>query len=583
MSLFASIEDLIQTYAAQPKRFSWFLGAGASRTAGMPTASDLIWELKFRQYCRRENKNVSSHDWSNQTIRSRVQSYFDSKSAPENYAASEYSYYFKQEFGDDLSSQQKFIQEQFHPDKIALNIGQRALAAMMTMESANVVFTTNFDYVLETAVASVTGKSLTAYHLEGSYAALDALTADQFPIYAKLHGDFRYRSLKNLEQHLRRNDEDIQKCFLVACNRFGCVVSGFSGRDQNVMELFESALAQPNPFPSGLFWTVTRKTDVSQNVVDLITAATKKGIKAALVEVATFDVLMAKLWNQIPGKTIELEERVSPKISTVVSISIPSPGKRYPILRTNALVIASLPEQCGRLKCRRLPTFDEIRTAQNGKIPDSAYTLESELLYWGSRSEVRSWVPDSNIVADEPHHFGDVYTAVAGSTKLKGLFEEGLARALCADRPIVLRKKGRDFYAVASTRPSDAAKLEVLRRAIAFQGSAPTSGALTNLNATWSEALSIKLDFRDRKAFLLLEPDIWISPLATRELAQEFMKARQVKRYNPQANRILDAWIQIILGSGIVPGSTVEVTAFSEGDHPASFGIISRTAYSGRE
>jgi hypothetical protein len=34
--------------------------------------------------------------------------------------------------------------------------------------------------------------------------------------------------------------------------RFGFVVTGYSGRDQSVMELFRSVLKTPDPFPHGL-------------------------------------------------------------------------------------------------------------------------------------------------------------------------------------------------------------------------------------------------------------------------------------------------------------------------------------------
>jgi hypothetical protein len=40
----------------RPQNFAWFLGAGASRSAGLPTATDMIWDLKRRYYCQQENE-----------------------------------------------------------------------------------------------------------------------------------------------------------------------------------------------------------------------------------------------------------------------------------------------------------------------------------------------------------------------------------------------------------------------------------------------------------------------------------------------------------------------------------------------
>ncbi|WP_369816915.1 SIR2 family protein [Nitrosovibrio sp. Nv17] len=76
------------------------------------------------------------------------------------------------------------------------------------------VFTTNFDTVLEKAVAEVSGRPLAAFHIEGSYAANDVLSNEQYPIYCKLHGDFRYQSVKNLSADLKAQDDELGKCLV---------------------------------------------------------------------------------------------------------------------------------------------------------------------------------------------------------------------------------------------------------------------------------------------------------------------------------------------------------------------------------
>lgn len=56
------------------------------------------------------------------------------------------------------------------------------------MKLARVIFTTNFDAVVETVYAFMTGTDLQAYNLNGSYAALLALNNKSFTFYAKMHG-----------------------------------------------------------------------------------------------------------------------------------------------------------------------------------------------------------------------------------------------------------------------------------------------------------------------------------------------------------------------------------------------------------
>jgi hypothetical protein len=54
--------DFLQHYLQNAPHLMWFLGAGTSRTAGLPTATDIIWDLKHRYYCLHENQDLQSHD-----------------------------------------------------------------------------------------------------------------------------------------------------------------------------------------------------------------------------------------------------------------------------------------------------------------------------------------------------------------------------------------------------------------------------------------------------------------------------------------------------------------------------------------
>ncbi len=253
-----SPQKFLAYYVQHAPQLMWFLGAGTSRSAGMPTATDIIWDLKRKYYCLEENQDLQAHDINNQAIRRKIQNYVDSKGFPAPWSHEEYAFYFDLTFGDDYGSQHRYIREQFDSEKISLNIGHRVLAALLEMGLARVIYTTNFDEVVETAFSVVAGKQLGTFHLEGSYAALDALNAERFPIYAKIHGDFRYQKIKNLPADLLHNDDKIQKCFLAASNRYGLIVTGYSGRDANVMTMFNAALGQNNAFPQGLFWLTPR-------------------------------------------------------------------------------------------------------------------------------------------------------------------------------------------------------------------------------------------------------------------------------------------------------------------------------------
>ncbi|WP_208110140.1 SIR2 family protein [Methylocaldum gracile] len=576
-------QEFLRRFAQHSPQLMWFLGAGSSRSAGLPTALDLIWDLKRRYYCAKENQDLQAHNVSNHAIRAKIQSYIDGKGFPAEWSPEEYSFYFKHMFGDDYDAQRSYIQSQLSPDKITLTIGQRALAALLAMGRTRLIFTTNFDNVVEFAYAEVTNKNLDAFHLEGSYAALDALNAEAFPLYAKIHGDFRYRSIKNLPSDLLDNDTEIQKCFIAAAGRYGLVVAGYSGRDANVMAMMDKALEQPNPFPHGIWWTTPDMAGVAPAVVAFIEGAKSKGLSAHVVETDPFDVMLSKIWRQIPDKPQALDQKVRSARAKAVSIPLPRPGRDYPILRTNAVEVIDTPRVCGRLPANGLAAAD-LFAAVRERRPDAIVSYQDGIIFWGNSQQVAAslegLVADIN---DAPfREFADPIADIAASTYLKSFFEHGIVEAICSDKPVLLRKKGRSYYAIVNSRRSDDPRFASLKNAIRYLGSGSINGAVPSLPETfWSEAVRLNLDERGGRLWLLLEPDIWISPLTQRENAREFLRERKLKRFNNRSSNILDAWIEILLGI-IGQGQAVSVSYMPDSDYPAAFNISTRTAFSRR-
>jgi len=558
----------------------WFLGAGTSRSSGLPTAADLIWDLKRQYYCTSENQDAQSHNIANHAIREKIQAYFDGRHCPECWSNEEYSYYFELMFGEDYAAQQIYIQSQVSPDKVTLTIGPRVLASLLGMGRSRLVFTTNFDSVLEDAYASVTGNNLATFNLEGSYAALEALNAERFPLYAKVHGDFRYQKIKNLSKDLLNNDEKIQECFVAAAGRYGLVVAGYSGRDRNIMDMFEEALAQPNPFPRGIWWTVPHVSSVTPAVIEFIEAARSRGVAAHVVETGTFDLMLYKIWRQIPDKPQELDKRVRSARAQPVSIPLPKPGKSYPILRTNALEVIDAPRQCGMFPTVGATATDVFSVIRENH-PNAVVSYQDGIAFWGDSTLVSKGF--ERLISGDicVHEIANPAAEIVKSTYMKSLYEQGIAEAICRDKPVLLRKMGRNYYAVIDSRQADSKCFMSLKAAVGFRDSLGSiCGTIRELSDTqWAECVKLSLEERAGVLWLLLKPDIWIKPLANREQAQNFLRNRKLKRYNSQSYDILNAWIEILIGA-IGNGTPVNVTYAANSDHPASFTISTRTAFS---
>ena len=575
-------KEFLRHFVQNTPQLMWFLGAGTSRSSGLPTAVDLIWDLKRSYYCAKENQDVQAHSLNNNAIKAKIQSYFDGRDCPALWSPDEYSYYFELVFGNDYAAQQAYIQEQLSANKVTLTIGPRALASLLELGRSRVIFTTNFDDIVEDAYALVTGKNLTPFHIEGSYAALDALNSESFPIYVKIHGDFRYRSIKNLSEDLLENDAELHKCFIAAAGRYGLIVAGYSGRDGNVMAMFEQALAQPNPFPKGLWWTVPRAASVSPSVVSFVNAARANGVRAHIVETGTFDVMLYKLWRQIPDKPATLNDKVRTAAARPVSIPLPEAGGAYPILRSNALQVLSAPRSFGSLAANGVAASD-VFMAVREKQPRAVVSYQDGVIFWGDADEVSQSLEGLIANDTDVREVADPAAGIAASTYLKSFYEQGIATALCHPKPVLMRKKGRAFYAVVNPRQADESCFSGLKHAVGnYNGAGPVCGSVPGLaDAEWAEAVRFKLEERAGILWLLLEPDIWIKPLSQREHAAGFLRTRKLKRYNNQAYDILNAWIGILLGT-VGQGKSVQVVYAPDSDYPASFTVSTRTGFSRR-
>lgn len=559
----------------------WFLGAGTSRTAGMPTAMDLIWDLKVRYYCREENQDIKNHDVNNEQVRRRIQSYMDSKGFPKLWSPEEYSRYFELTFGTDYNAQQKYLNEQLHRDKVSLNIGQRVLAGLIALKRARLIFTTNFDEVVESACAKVAEISIPTFNLEGSYAATNALNSEQFPIYAKIHGDFKYTSVKNLSADLISNDKEIQRCLIAASTRFGMVVSGYSGRDSNVMSMFREAVDQNNAFPHGLFWTVPNIKRVETPVEEFITYAKSKGINVHVVETGTFDSMMSKIWRQVPNRTDTLNAKVNTAMATEVKIPLGANGTGYPVIRTNGLQITSLPSKCARVKTKNEMSLRDIKDLLIKNKTRLTVTRTESVFVWGSSSEIKKGFGENNIEEISTHEFTKPEEQIVNSTLLHSFYERAIVVALCDKRPIVF-KNDKGFVITLEPKDANDNLFQSLRTALTDRyGNVVTlSGSVPNapVGTTWTEAVKIKLEARGNGIYVMLKPSIWIEPKEERRNHVEFIKSKRKSRFNPMAFKILDAWITILFGS--VGKGEATVVYEKDSDYPAEFKISTRTSFS---
>lgn len=571
-------------FCERPRNFAWFLGAGASRSAGLPTAADIIWDLKRRHYRKEENQDVSPQDIQNDAVKDRIQAFMDAHGFPPPGSDDEYATYFQKIFGDDKERQRRYLRAILSEDRVRLSVGNRVFGALISAGFCRVGFTTNFDSVVEKAVAEVGGSSLAAYHLEGSHAIKHALNNEEYPVYCKLHGDFRYDSLKNLPDDLARQNADLAEGLVIAAARFGFVVTGYSGRDKSVIDLFRQSLSQNNPFPHGLFWTGIKGFPVPAAVSSLLDFARNKGVAAAYVPIETCDALLLRLWRNLDDKPANLDAKIRRTQATSAHIPLPAAGRQKPLLRLNAIPVAEMPTHCLSLTFKKDKGWDDLRTATRDSKHKLFLTKGDSVYGWGTRHELKVAFGD-DLVATAAHDF-PVNLLTPENLHFKGLAEEALVAAMARGKPLLSRGKRSSSYLIVDPHAADKSYLTLLERIVGKM-----SGTVANLftietpdypkaePVSWAEALSVSIELRANRYWVLLDPEIWIWPQRAREIATEFLDDRQADRFNAKHNSLLDAWITIILGtterkadvtlSTLDGGTTAENPAFRVGTRTA--------------
>jgi len=581
-----TLEFFINHYILNSDKTMWLLGAGASRSAGMPSATDIIWDLKRTYYCLQEDQSVTDNELSNEAVRAKIQNYLEMNGCPKMWAEDEYSYYFKLLFADDAALQQKYLSNMLHPTKISINSGHKIMSALIALQKIKIIFTTNFDSVLENAYSNVVGKELQAYNLEGSASVLDALNNETYPLYAKMHGDFRYREMKNLPESLLNNDESIQKAFVNACSRYGMIVCGYSGRDINVMKAFDLAIENDNAFPKGLFWITSIQGHVFPAVMELMVKAKAKGIQAEIIQADTFDSLMLRIWKMMAIPKSEFDQKIRN-----FEVKQPNIGKydgtgAFPLIRTNAFPITKLKLVCWKLNTTRPITPTDLKIRFANQNSSAIIAAERNLLAWGEKEEILKIIKEEEILSWETMDLASQIDEFKENTVMNAFITKAFVRALVRDKPVRQRQRYGSYYVAISSRDEKFVAYEKLfkdalsawdfKQSKAIPAQSLAGKVPDTVNTYWMEAAEISLEYMDGKFWLLVNPDVWIEPRENRNQSIDFLDKKKGKRYNPIQDKLLNAWKFLFFGSA----SSTSITPFANHtENQPVFEIDTTTAY----
>ena len=569
----------LRLFQLRSSQIMWFLGAGASRSAGIKTAGDMIWDFKQRLFRSQKKLPPSAiTDIGEPAVQRKLQEHFDSLGGfPAAGSEMEYPAYFEATYHAP-KDRRSYLDELIGCGEPSF--GHLALALLMSEDLCRIVWTTNFDRTLEDAVAKVLGSTgrLVAADLGEPGKLRRAVEESRWPVYGKLHGDYHSEALKNTDSELRRQDEEMRRSLIDCCRGRGLAVVGYSGRDASVMEALCEALDDGRGFPGELFWFQRSQDQPFDAVVDLIERARTLEIDAHIVEAEAFDELFADLVRYLPQtaeKLQSLDRTVRPRLASA------APRARVrstPAIRTNALAVVSRPALCRLVDCT-IGGFQEIEQAITAAGVDIvARRVRQGVLAFGRDGDIRTAFEPFGIKAFDTHPLAA--QRLVRETGERGLVREALFRAVGGRPDLRLQRRRRtavllpDPLRVAAS-VFNAGKVRPVDR---------VSGVIGKTSVAWSEACLLRMDYRLDQMWVLLEPMVVTqlpedAPDDVVETTREFVRERRARRHNRMANALLDGWISLIFGEE----QSLRMRTFDIGDGvDAEFELLRTSAFSGR-
>lgn len=568
----------LRLFQMRAARIMWFLGAGASRAAGIKTAGDMIWDFKQRLYRSQKKLPPSAiTDIGEPAVQRKLQTYFDSQARfPSAGAETEYSAYFEATYHSP-KDRRAYLDELIARGKPSF--GHHALALLMAEDLCRIVWTTNFDRAVEDAAAERLGGTgrLVVADLKEPEKIRHAAEQNRWPVYGKLHGDYHSDWLKNTDAELLHQDVEMRRSLVDACRRNGLAVTGYSGRDASIMEALEEALDEGRGFPSGLFWFKRGGEVPYPAVMALIARARVLGIDAHLVEAESFDELFSDLLRFLPQTANKLADLAGNSPPRLAMAKPRTSTGTVPAIRTNALAVTARPALCRIVDCTIGGDKHVDEAIANAGVDIIAHRVREGVLAFGRDADIRTAFDPFGIKAFDHHPLSSRRLGKEGGER--ALVRDALFRAI-AGRPGLMLDRRRSRVRL---RPIPGEVDPAIFNSDSARPVDRVSGLVPKTDITWSEACGLRVDYRLDQLWLLIDPNIATylmpdTPDEVAELTKEFVRERRARRHNRPANALLDGWISLIVGWE--PSVRLKTFGISDGID-ADFEILRTSAFSG--
>ena len=287
-------------HSADPREFSLFLGAGASKSSGVPLAGEMIAEWRGMMYADRAPDGADFDAWCAE------QTWYG--------LPDEYSVLFETLFPNERA-RQKYVEPKIEAG--FPNWGYLYLANLVKAGYFNVIFTTNFDDLINDALSMYLAYNPVVCAADSEVISINIATERAKII--KLHGDYLFKRLKNTVEELEELDPNMESKFREFSKQCGLVVLGYSGRDRSVMNAIGKTFEDEQAFPIGVWWGLRPDETPSEQVVEL---ATRYPTRFKLFDCPDFDAFMVGVHSRrklaLPKTVVKPYESVEERFARLI-------------------------------------------------------------------------------------------------------------------------------------------------------------------------------------------------------------------------------------------------------------------------
>ncbi len=263
--------NILQSTREHHPNFTLFLGAGASITSGIKSASEMINEWRDCYTKMYSKDHLHLQPWFNKPV--------------------EYSELFEALY-DQPTQRREYIEKCIVDSKPSW--GYIYLSNLLQKKHFNTVFTTNFDDLVNESCYLYSSRLRPVVCAHDSSIKNIRLTSHR-PKIIKLHGDFLFDNIKNTARELESLEDNMRSKFRQYATEFGMIVIGYAGNDRSIMDTLNTLLHSGNAFPHGVYWCIRgEESNISEEVKNLT-----RFPRFHLIQIDGFDEFMAELHHAL--------------------------------------------------------------------------------------------------------------------------------------------------------------------------------------------------------------------------------------------------------------------------------------------